>query len=46
MTPAEAMEAVDWAFGYAMMRALFREEMETVPAPVLARALGVRWACA
>lgn len=41
MNPAEAMAAVDYAFGYALMRAMLRDELGTVPAPVLARTLGV-----
>jgi hypothetical protein len=41
MNPAEAVNAMDYAIGYAMMRAMLGAEMRTIPAPVLARTLGV-----
>lgn len=41
MNAREAVVAVDYAVGYALMRALFRAELQTIPAPVLARTLGV-----
>lgn len=41
MNAREAVVAMDYAIGYALMRALFRAELQTVPAPVLARTLGV-----
>lgn len=41
MNAAEAVEAMDFAIGYALMRAMLRTELRTIPAPVLARTLGV-----
>jgi hypothetical protein len=41
MNAKEAVVAMDYAIGYALMRALFRTELQTIPAPVLARTLGV-----
>jgi hypothetical protein len=41
MNAKEAVVAMDYAIGYALMRALFRTALQTVPAPVLAGTLEV-----
>lgn len=41
MNAKEAVVAMDYAIGFALMRALFSAELRTIPAPVLARTLGV-----